>query len=122
MSSNINWQNLRSWGGSQHTGFEELCCQLAVYESVPLGSKFIRKGTPDGGVKCYWVFPNDDEWGLQAKFFLSIEDNQWKQLDKSVKTFLEKHPRIVRYTICIPLDRADPRIDKQNWFRVSVTD
>ena len=116
MSSNINWQNLRPWGGSQHNGFEELCCQLAVCESVPQGSKFIRKGTPDGGVECYWIFPDGDEWGLQAKFFLSVGDNQWKQLDKSVKTFLEKHPRMVRYTICIPLDREDPRIDEQDWF------
>ncbi|MBE9223829.1 ATP-binding protein, partial [Cyanobacterium stanieri LEGE 03274] len=116
MSSNINWQNLRSWGGSQHTGFEELCCQLAAYESVPQGLNFVRKGTPDGGVECYWILPNGDEWGLQAKFFLSVGHKQWTQLDESVKTFLEKHPRMVSYTICIPLDRADPRKKEEKWF------
>ncbi|MDJ0899804.1 MAG: hypothetical protein QNJ55_13440 [Xenococcus sp. MO_188.B8] len=116
MSSKINWQNLQPWGGSQNTGFEELCCQLARYELVPPGSKFIRKGTPDGGVECYWILLDGDEWGLQAKFFLSVGDKQWEQLNKSVKTFLEKHPRIVRYTICIPMDRSDPRINDKNYF------
>ncbi len=53
----INWQNLRPWDGSQQTAFEELCCQLASCESEPLSAhaKFVRKGTPDAGVECYWL-------------------------------------------------------------------
>ncbi|MFG6100608.1 AVAST type 2 anti-phage system protein Avs2 [Leptothoe sp. ISB3NOV94-8A] len=116
MASNINWQNLRSWSGSQQTGFEELCCQLAAYEAMPKGSLFTRKGAPDAGVECFWTLPDDSEWGLQAKFFFSMGESQWKQLDESVKTALEKHPNLSSYTICIPLDRQDPRIDKQQWF------
>jgi hypothetical protein len=113
----INWQNLRSWNGSQPLAFEELCCQLAAYEQTPNGSQFIRKGAPDAGVECFWKLPNGDEWGWQAKFFLSSPGKgQWNQLDKSVKYAIEKHPRLTRYIICLPIDRQDPRIKKQKWF------
>jgi hypothetical protein len=116
MSSQINWINLRPWNGSQQSAFEELCCQLAASEPPQPDSRFIRKGTPDAGVECFWTLPNSDEWAWQAKFFTSVGDSQWKQLDDSVKTALDKHPRLVSYTICIPIDRADPRIDKKKWF------
>jgi len=113
----INWQNLRPWNGSQNTAFEELCCQLASYEQAPQRSIFIRKGAPDAGVECFWKLPNGDEWGWQAKFFLSPPDsNQWSQLDESIKKALEKHPQLTLYTICLPIDRQDPRIEEQKWF------
>jgi hypothetical protein len=40
-----------------------------------------------------------------------LGDSQWSQIDESIKTALEKHPEIVRYFVCIPLDRADARIE-----------
>jgi len=111
----INWQHLRPWDGSRNKAFEELCCQLASYENEPLSAnaKFIRKGTPDAGVECYWQYPNGDEWGFQAKFFLNASQIDWSQIDNSVKTALEKHPRLTRYTICLPIDRPDARISGQ---------
>ncbi len=113
----INWQNIRPWNGSQNVAFETLCCQLAEYEQVPEGSTFIRKAAPDAGIECYWILPNGDEWGWQAKFFLSSPNsNQWNQLDESVKKALEKHPRLTSYTICFPIDRQDPRVEEQMWF------
>ena len=113
----ITWQNLRPWNGSQHIAFEELCCQLATYETVPPGSNFTRKGAPDAGVECYWTLPNGDDWGWQAKFFLSVPNtNQWRQMSDSLKTALEKHPRLTTYTICLPTDRDNPRIAQQDWF------
>ena len=113
----VNWQNLRPLNGSQQSAFEELCCQLAAYEKAPLGSKFIRKGAPDAGVECYWKLANGDEWGWQAKFFLAAPGtNQWHQLDESVEKALEKHPRLTNFTICLPIDRQDPRIGQQKWF------
>lgn len=113
----INWQNLRLWNSSQNNAFEELCCQLAAYEPTPAGSTFIRKAPPDAGVECFWKLSNGDEWGWQAKFFISPpEMNQWRQIDDSVKTALEKHPQLTSYTICLPIDRQDPRIDQQKWF------
>ncbi len=114
----INWQKLRTWEGDQRLAFEELCCQLAEYEQAPAGSKFIRKGAPDAGVECYWELPEGGgEWGWQAKFFLSPPTKkQWSQIDESVKRALEKHPRLTKYTICLPIDRPDPRVDKQKSF------
>jgi hypothetical protein len=113
MSISINWQNLRSWGSSQNTAFEELCCQLAFYEKVPEGSKFIRKGTPDGGVECFWTLPNGNELGWQAKFFTSVEASQWEQLDDSVQTVLAKHLKLVSYTICLPSDGATSTLESR---------
>ncbi|MCP4398509.1 MAG: ATP-binding protein [bacterium] len=113
----VNWQKLRPWNGSQHSAFEELCCQLAAYESAPQSSAFIRKGAPDAGIECYWILLNGDEWGWQAKFFPFTPGRvQWQQLDNSVKTALDKHPRLTQLTICLPVDRQDPRIDEQQWF------
>lgn len=113
----INWHHLRSWSGSQNGAFEELCCQLAAYETLPQGSKFVRKAPPDAGIECFWILPGGDEWGWQAKFFLSTpEDSQWGQMDVSLKTALDRHPRLTTYTICLPIDRHDPRIDQQKWF------
>ncbi|MGZ5440358.1 MAG: AVAST type 2 anti-phage system protein Avs2 [Thermoanaerobaculia bacterium] len=109
----LNWLQLRTWDGSQHKAFEELCCQLAHAESVPAGSAFRRKGARDAGVECFWTSPSGAEAGWQAKFFASLGDTQWEQLDDSVKTALEKHPRLTRYIVCVPLDRADPRIVKK---------
>jgi hypothetical protein len=107
----IDWLKIRPWNGSQNHGFEELCCQLAEHVLVPTGSCFIRKGTPDAGVECFWRLPGDAEWGWQAKFFLaSPTDGQWEQLDDSVQNALNKHPRLTKYTICLPVNLSDARI------------
>jgi hypothetical protein len=113
----IEWQNLRTYNGSQNKAFEELCSQLAAYENTPKGSTFIRKGDPDAGLECFWKLPSNDEWGWQAKYFPSPPDNgQWGQIDKSVKKALEKHPQLTLYTVCLPIDRADPRIEDKESF------
>ncbi len=107
----INWNKLRPWNGSAEDAFEELCSQLAAAESVPDGSRFFRKGTPDAGVECFWRLPKGDEWGWQAKFFRSSPDKaQWKQIDESVNTALKKHPNLTQYTICLPIDLSDARV------------
>jgi hypothetical protein len=113
----IEWAKLRSLDGAQHRAFEELCCQLAAQEKTPDGSEFTRKGTPDAGVEAFWTLPNADEHGWQAKFFLSSPDSgQWQQIDHSVRNALEKHPRLTKYTVCLPIDRADARIEGQKSF------
>ena len=107
---NIDWNAIRPLNGSRAQGFEELCAQLARAES-PAGSCFERKGTPDAGVECYTVLGDGSEWGWQAKHIDHLGDSQWSELDDSVRTALEKHPRLLRYFICVPLDRPDARID-----------
>ena len=110
----FNWQTIRAWNGSQYNGFEELCVQLARLEA-PEGAEFIATGNPDAGVECYCVLADKNEWGWQAKYFTArLTNTQWQQLDGSVKTALDKHPRLVRYYVCIPRDRSDARSPKRS--------
>ena len=102
---------------SQNNAFEELVCQLAKNEPFKNKQEFIKVGNPDGGVECYIILENGDEIGFQAKWFLSTpKDPQFNQIENSFKTALEKHPRMVKYCVAIPLDRADPRIDGRESF------
>jgi len=109
----INWKHIRSLNGSQTEGFEEFCTQLARQEPALQGSAFVRKGKPDAGIECYWTMPSGDELAWQAKYFLSLDNTQWVQVDDSVKTALEKHPRLVRYYVCVPTDLPDARLRGQ---------
>jgi hypothetical protein len=115
---NIEWNKLRSWNGSQDNAFEELCCQLASSEKYPNSSQFIRKGAPDAGVECYWKAPSGEEFAWQAKFFTNVPTpQQWQQIDESVVTALKKHSSLVQYTVCLPLNRQDPRKEEESWFQ-----
>ena len=109
----INWKHIRTLNGSQTEGFEEFASQLARREAMLQGAKFTRKGKPDAGIECYWTLPSGDEIVWQAKYFLSQEGLDWSQVDGSIKTALAKHPRLIRYYVCIPLDLPDARLPKQ---------
>jgi hypothetical protein len=112
-----DWNSIRPWNGSVEKGFEELCSQVAAGESYPAGSRFVRKGSPDAGVECYWTLPGGDEHAWQAKFFFSAPTpGQWTQIDKSVDRALRTHPRLTRFTLCLPIDRSDARLKGQNSF------
>lgn len=118
MTLSLEWSRLRSWNGTQSRAFELLCNQLARHEIVPFGSTYVPKGAPDAGVESYWILPDGSEWGFQAKFFTSSMDaSRWSQIDDSVKTAVAKHPKLAQYTICLPMDRADPRKEKEKWFK-----
>ena len=105
MKMSIDWNTLRE---PKKESFEELCCQLAMREPVDTGSRFVRRGTPDSGIECYWQRPDGSKVGWQAKFFLtSLSDSQWSQLDSSVKTALAKNPNLSHYVICLPQNLPD---------------
>ena len=106
---NVDWRSIRPLNGTRAGGFEELCSQLARCEA-PEGSRFERKGSPDAGVECYAGLERGTEWAWQAKYFGTLEDSQWSQIDGSVRTALKKHPRMTRYVVCCPLDLPDARI------------
>ena len=111
---NINWHNIRLINADQKEGFEEFIAQLARKEDIPNKHRFIRKGKPDAGVECYWILDDNTEWAWQAKYFTSsLGDSQWGQLDKSVKTIIQKHKQIRKYFISIPIDPPDARIEGQ---------
>ena len=103
----LDWNAIHPLHGSQEKAFEELCAQLAR-SSCPPDARFVRNGTPDGGVECYCTLPDGSKWGWQAKYFTSSPgSSQWQQMDNSVKAALDKHPTLVRYAICIPVDLPD---------------
>ena len=115
----LDWNRIRPLKGGRDKGFEELCAQLARAEP-PSGSTFVRKGTLDAGVECHAVLSDGTEWGWQAKYFDKLEASQWSQIDRSIRTALKKHPELVRYFICVPLDRSDARTEgrksaKERW-------
>ena len=112
----IEWRAIRPHNGSQAGGFQQLCAALAAGEK-PEGAQFFTPGDPDGGVDCFVVLEDGSEWGWQAKYFDSLDDPQFSQMDRSVGTALEKHPGLVRYIIWIPLDLADPRVEGRSYAR-----
>ena len=77
----LDWRSIKPLNGSRADGFEELCTQLARTES-PNGAKFERKGAPDAGVECFCVLQDGSEWGWQAKYFNTLGQSQWSQIDK----------------------------------------
>lgn len=105
----INFQNIRPHDGSRHTGFEEICSQLASLETPP-GSHFYRKGRgADAGVECYRRQPDGTEVGWQAKYIFSWDENLCAQLNDSIRTALNRHPQLVEYVVCLPFDLPDSR-------------
>lgn len=110
----ISWENIRPIDNSRQLGFEELCCQLARHD-VPEDADFRRKGSPDAGVECL-ARVDGEVWGWQAKFFTSPPNSsQWGQIDESVETALDRHHDLTRYYVCLPLDRADPRMEGRSY-------
>lgn len=112
----MDWHKLRKDRSDTDT-FEELCCQLARYEAHPPDAVFIRKAPPDAGVECFWALSNGEEWGWQTKYFLlSPTSGQWQQIDESIEKAIEKHPKLSRYIVCLPINRSDSRREGQKSF------
>jgi len=109
MTINVDWHSIRPLNGGREKGFEELCSQLARSE-VGRHAQFIRKGNPDAGIECYARFENASECAWQAKYFFTLGDKQWSQIDRSVNAALRKHPRLRRYVVCLPMDLPDARV------------
>ncbi len=110
MQSDLNWQSLRMLNASRTGAFEELCSQLARYEYAKEDGSFVRKGTPDAGVECYWTLAGGGEHAWQAKFFPeTLGDSQWRQLNASARTAIARHPDLRKYTVCMPIDLPDSR-------------
>jgi len=110
----INWHNIRSHGGSQELGFEELCSQLFHNEPLVGSTCFERRGYRDAGLECAHILRDGSLHGLQAKFFdRSPMASEWTQIDTSVKTAIKKNPSLKRLVICIPQNFDDPKIAGQ---------
>lgn len=116
MSLAIDWKNIKNYENSQNTAFEEVVCQLAYNENKNNG-KYTRVKAPDGGVESYLTLENGNEIGWQAKYFFDIQDSQFTQIKKSFETAITKHPNLIEYYVCCPLDRQDPRIPDKKYLQ-----
>jgi hypothetical protein len=115
----LDFRTIRTHDGSQHSGFEELCCQLAALESS--GRPLHRKGPgADAGVECYRVEGDGSETGWQAKYFLEFGSSQVSQLTESFDQAVASHPKLRKYIVCLPVNLSDGRVgnqksQKQRW-------
>lgn len=104
----IDWHQIQPFNGSQNNAFEELVCQLAREEFDKEG-KFIRFGTPDGGLEAICKFDNGREYGWQSKYFLnSFTSSQWQQIKKSFENAVTNYPDLTHFFLCVPLDKNNP--------------
>lgn len=113
-SPDIRFSDIRSLDGKQSQGFEELCVQLLPWLVIEPIERVIRvegRGG-DGGVEAIAVTGSGLYVGLQSKFFSGLGKPQWEQVDKSVKTAIAQHPELVRYLVCVPLERTPAQIRK----------
>jgi hypothetical protein len=109
----VDFVNIRTHDGSRHSGFEELCTQLASLEERPAGSVFTRKGRGgDAGLECFTKLPGGDELGWQAKYVFEWDSSLSAQLDKSARTAMVKHPKLTKLVVCLPFDLPDSRPDR----------
>ncbi|MFC5683161.1 hypothetical protein ACYE2N_04430 [Flavobacterium sp. MAHUQ-51] len=107
----VNWNNIRPLNNSLNDGFEELVCQLAAREIISDQKTFWRMGKPDGGKECYWYFKNGDLHMWQAKYFTtSLTATQWTEIDKSIITAIDNHPKLKKYYVAIPIDMPDGKV------------
>lgn len=106
----VSFDRIRPLDESRHSGFEELCVQLAALEHRPAGATFYRKGRGgDAGVESVRRDSNGKEVGWQAKYAFQWNASLVAQLDDSIKTALAKHPHLIEYVVCLPFDLSDSR-------------
>ena len=109
----IDFRTIRPHRGSQHGGFEELVCQLAFLDTSA-GVPFFRKGAgADAGLECYRIEADGSETGWQAKFFFELGTGEAAQLKESFDNATDKHPKLERFIVCVPVDLSDGRVGRQ---------
>jgi hypothetical protein len=121
-SPTIDFRAIRPHHGSQHGGFEELVCQLAVLDTAP-GTPFHRKGAgADAGLECYREEDDGSETGWQAKYFFEFGSSEASQLTQSFTQAVDRHPRLRRFIVSMPFNLSDGRVgnrisERDRWNR-----
>ncbi|MCD2167746.1 NACHT domain-containing protein [Comamonas koreensis] len=132
MVLSLDFKRIRVHRGTQNSGFEELCCQLAALEDPATGSRFLRKGPgADQGLECYQTYADGHEVGWQAKYFIhGFDDGQVGDLADSFMRALSAHPQLTTFVVCLPIDLRDNRSGKkasevqryERWRQKSIED
>ena len=106
-----DFRSLRSWDGSQHRAFEELCYQLR--DPTPGGAELVKTGDPDGGVEWYVTLRGGTQWGWQATYTFDV-GTLLTLMERSLKTVVRERPPCRKLTFCIPFDLPDaPGVDER---------
>ncbi|WP_312313299.1 ATP-binding protein [Sphingobium yanoikuyae] len=105
----IDFRAIRPHHGSQHSGFEELVCQLAALDTSPRLA-FHRKGAgADAGLECYRTEADGSETGWQAKYFFEFGSSEGSQLKESFENAVHHHPNLARFIVSMPFNLPDGR-------------
>ncbi|MEL4339396.1 hypothetical protein AAEH92_01590 [Shewanella xiamenensis] len=107
----IDFSSINAFNKGPRESFEELICVLARRENPENGLEFQPNDGcgGDGGVEALWLLSNGRKIGYQAKYFTSIGDSQWSQMDESVKQAIKVHPELQTYIFAIPKNLTPPR-------------
>ena len=107
----MDFSEINDFGRGQTDSFEGFLKVLARREKVDDAAEFQpndgRGG--DGGVEALWLLKDGSKVGYQSKFFSSLEDAQWRQMDKSVTQAIDTHPQLVKYIFALPFDLTPKR-------------
>jgi len=107
----FDFSSINAFNKGPRESFEDLICVLARRENPKNGLEFQPNDGcgGDGGVEALWILNNGRKIGYQAKYFTSIGDSQWSQMDESVEQALKVHPELQTYIFAIPKDLTPPR-------------
>lgn len=107
----IDFSSINAFNKGPRESFEDLICVLARREKPENGLEFQSNDGcgGDGGVEAIWILNNGRSIGYQAKYFTSIDNPQWSQMDESVKQALKVHPELQTYIFAIPKDLTPPK-------------
>ena len=105
------WETFNQRHESSDSAFEALCCQLferwcrRQYGDSIRSFYFVDGRGGDGGVEAFAVLNDGSVVGLQAKtWWDGFHDSQKKQVEKSLQSATTRHPTLIQYVVCCPLD------------------
>ena len=121
----IDWSKLKPYERDQRRSFEELCYQIAkeLYHENKNFTSVDDSGGGDG-VEFYMTLQNGDQWGWQAKYYVSEYVSEYesanrlnvrrkRSIQNSLKRSCEIHPYLKKWILCTPTNFTTK---EQEWF------
>lgn len=107
----LDFSSINAFEKGQRESFERLVCLLAEREQFEKTSEFHHNegSGGDGGVDAIRLLTDGGKIGYQAKFFLSLQNHHWRQMDNSVMRALKVHPELQKYIIALPCNLTSNR-------------
>jgi hypothetical protein len=112
----VEWMQLEKHGDDASRAFEALTGQLferfcrREYRAALREVRFVSGKGGDGGVEAYATLGSGDGVGFQAKWFRGgFGKDQVRQIEESLRSAKDNHPRLVRFVVAIPRNLGDVR-------------